>query len=216
MGTKSKAMCRTHYFAVYVNVPTAPLPDLANMGRPAPAQAPGGGEEAAHHAPTASPASHNDVNFNANAAAMSARTFQSPAAAGATTLLVSPPLQQSGLPARSRPCSAPQSQRDAGLLGSDSNGGSVASDCASRHAALAQGTATRFVVKSWTSYPSCCISFSVVNVLYQSQYICGRPDQHPCAADRYPLLLGPVGVDCLGCELACRWQPARLYNQPGA
>jgi len=81
VGTKSKAMCRTHYFAVYVNVPTAPLPDLANMGRPAPAQAPGGGEEAAHHAPTASPASHNDVNFNANAAAMSARTFQSPAAA---------------------------------------------------------------------------------------------------------------------------------------
>eukprot|EP00959_Pyramimonas_sp_CCMP1952_P340999 7143088-Pyramimonas_sp.AAC.1 len=33
VGTKSKAACRSHYFATYINVPTAPLPDFTNCGR---------------------------------------------------------------------------------------------------------------------------------------------------------------------------------------
>ena len=36
VGTKTKAMCRTHYLATYVNVPTAPLPDMSRIGAPLP------------------------------------------------------------------------------------------------------------------------------------------------------------------------------------
>lgn len=32
VGTKTKAACRSHYFSTYINVPTAPLPDLENAG----------------------------------------------------------------------------------------------------------------------------------------------------------------------------------------
>ena len=40
MGTKNKADCRSHYFATYVNVPTAPLPDFSSIGRCKPIEPP--------------------------------------------------------------------------------------------------------------------------------------------------------------------------------
>ena len=77
MGTKNKADCRSHYFATYVNVATAPLPDFSLIGRCKPVEPPSKPSASAAAAATAASA---DDALDTGEGGVSDRTFLSPGA----------------------------------------------------------------------------------------------------------------------------------------
>jgi hypothetical protein len=75
VGTKNKSDCRSHYFATYVNVPTAPLPDLSAIGRCKPIEPPAKAAAAAAAKAAAAGAAAADDAPDAADGGVSERTF---------------------------------------------------------------------------------------------------------------------------------------------